>query len=88
MSNYISYQPQNITVTIGFILLILSQVIHILFINDKYIHKIVFILSYIILIIGIILERNKINIVNFSAKIIVIILVSIGMYKDYIINNK
>ena len=87
MRNYISYQPQNITVIIGFILLILSQVIHILFINDKYIHKIVFILSYIILIIGIILERNKINIVNFSAKIIVIILVSIGMYKDYLINK-
>lgn len=87
MNNYISYQPQDITITIGFILLILSQVIHILFINDKYIHKIVFILSYITLIIGIILERNKINIVNFTAKIIVIILVSIGMYKDYLINK-
>jgi len=88
MNNYISYQPQDITITIGFILLILSQVIHILFINDKYIHKIVFILSYITLIIGIILERNKINIVNFTAKIIVIILVTIGMYIDYnIINN-
>ena len=87
MNNYISYQPQDITITIGFILLILSQVIHILFTNDKYIHKIVFILSYITLIIGIILERNKINIVNFTAKIIVIILVSIGMYKDYLINK-
>lgn len=87
MNNYISYQQQDITITIGFILLILSQVIHILFTNDKYIHKIVFILSYITLIIGIILERNKINIVNFTAKIIVIILVSIGMYKDYLINK-
>lgn len=87
MNNYISYQQQDITITIGFILLILSQVIHILFTNDKYIHKIVFILSYITLIIGIILERNKINIVNFTAKIIVIILVSIGMFKDYFTNK-
>lgn len=85
MNKYISYESQDITITIGFILLILSQLVHVMFKDDKYIYKILFILSYITLIIGIILERNKINIINFISKIIVIVLVTIGMYID--INN-
>jgi hypothetical protein len=85
MNKYISYESQDITITIGFILLILSQLAHVMFKDDKYIYKIIFILSYITLIIGIILERNKIHIINFISKIIVIVLVTIGMYID--INN-
>jgi len=85
MNKYISYESQDITITIGFILLILSQLTHVMFKDDKYIYKIIFILSYITLIIGIILERNKIHIINFISKIIVIVLLIIGMYID--INN-
>jgi hypothetical protein len=85
MNKYISYESQDITITIGFILLILSQLAHVMFKDDKYIYKIIFILSYITLIIGIILERNKIHIINFISKIIVIVLVTISMYID--INN-
>lgn len=83
MNKYISYQSQDITITLGFILLVISELIHLVYKQDIYIHKIIYIISYITIIIGIILERNKINIINFISKIIVIILITIGMYIDY-----
>lgn len=94
MKNYfdkfISYESKHILIIIGSILLILAQLIHLVYKEYIFIFQILFIISYITLIIGIIVEQKKINIVTLINKVIIIGLVSLGIYYDYnkLNNNK
>jgi len=88
LDNYISYKSQHILITIGSILLILAHFIHLVYRKDILVFQILFIISHIILIIGIIFENKKINIINLINKVMIIILVSLGIYYDYkLLNN-
>jgi hypothetical protein len=94
MKNYfdkfISYESKHILIIIGSILLILANLIHLVYKEYIIIFQILFIISYITLIIGIIVEQKKINIVTLINKVIIIGLVSLGIYYDYnkLNNNK
>ena len=94
MKNYfdkfISYESKHILIIIGSILLILAHLIHLVYKEYIVIFQILFIISYITLIIGIIVEQKKINIVTLINKLIIICLVSLGIYYDYnkLNNNK
>lgn len=94
MKNYfdkfISYESKHILIIIGSILLILAHLIHLVYKEYIVIFQILFIISYITLIIGIIVEQKKINIVTLINKVIIIGLVSLGIYYDYnkLNNNK
>ena len=94
MKNYfdkfISYESKHILIIIGSILLILAHLIHLVYKEYIVIFQILFIISYISLIIGIIVEQKKINIVTLINKVIIIGLVSLGIYYDYnkLNNNK
>ena len=94
MKNYfdkfISYESKHILIIIGLILLILANLIHLVYKKYIVIFQILFIISYITLIIGIIVEQKKINIVILITKVIIIGLVSLGIYYDYnkLNNNK
>jgi hypothetical protein len=83
LDNYISYKSQHILITLGLILLILAHFIHLVYKKDIFIFQILFIISYIILIIGIVIENKKINIMTLINKVMIIILVSLGIYYDY-----
>lgn len=87
MKNYfdkfISYKSKHILIIIGSILLILAHLIHLVYREDILVFQILFILSYIILIIGIIIEEKKINIVILINKLMIIGLISLGIYYDY-----
>jgi len=94
MKNYfdkfISYESKHILIIIGSILLILAHLIHLVYKEYIVVFQILFIISYITLIIGIIVEQKKINIVTLINKVIIIGLVSLGIYYDYnkLNNNK
>ena len=94
MKNYfdkfISYESRHILIIIGSILLILAHLIHLVYKEYIVVFQILFIISYITLIIGIIVEQKKINIVTLINKVIIIGLVSLGIYYDYnkLNNNK
>jgi hypothetical protein len=87
MKNYfdkfISYESKHILITIGSILLILAHLIHLVYREDIVVFQILFIIAYILLIIGIIIEQKKINIVILINKLMIIGLVSLGIYYDY-----
>lgn len=83
LDNYISYESQHILITLGLILLILAHFIHLVYKKDILVFQILFIISNIILIIGIIIENKKINIITLINKVMIIILVSLGIYYDY-----
>jgi len=90
LDKFISYKSQHILIIIGSILLVLAHLIHLVYKKKRLLFKIIFIISYIVLIIGIILENSKINILTLISKIIIIILVTLGIYYDYnkLITNK
>jgi intracellular septation protein A len=83
LDNYIRYKSQHIFITLGLILLILAHFIHLVYKKDIFVFQILFIISYIILIIGIVIEKKKINIMTLINKVMIIILVSLGIYYDY-----
>lgn len=87
MKNYfdkfISYESKHTLIIIGSILLILAHLIHLVYREDIVIFQILFILAYILLIIGIIIEQKKINILILINKLMIIGLVSLGIYYDY-----
>ena len=89
LDNYINYKSQHILLTIGFILLTFAHFIHLVYKKDIFVYQILFIISYIMLIIGIIIENKKINIITLISKVMIIFLVSLGIYYDYnnLINN-
>ena len=88
LDNYISYKSQHILTTLGLILLILAHFIHLVYKKDVLVFQILFIISNIILIIGIVIEKKKIHIMTLINKVMIIILVSLGIYYDYnILNN-
>lgn len=87
MKNYfdkfISYESKHILIIIGSILLILANLIHLVYKEYIIIFQILFIISYITLIIGIIVEQKKINMVTLINKVTIIGLVSLGIYYNH-----
>ncbi len=83
LDKFISYKSHHILITIGLILLILAHFIHLVYRKDVLVFQILFIISYIMLIIGIIIENKKINIITLINKVMIIFLVSLGIYYDY-----
>jgi hypothetical protein len=87
---FISYESNHILIIIGSILLIFAHLIHLVYKKDILIYQLLFIISYIMLIIGIIIEKKKINIITLINKLMIIFLVSLSIYYDYksLNNNK
>ena len=83
MFKVIGFEKRNIILTLAFILLVLAHLIHIF--DNKYTHlfQMIFLISYIFFIYGTIIENKKINIINILSRIIIMILVSLGMFLDY-----
>ena len=76
-------KKKNIILTLAFILLVLAHLIHIFDNKYTYLFQMIFLISYIFFIYGTIIENKKINIINILSRIIIMILVSLGMFLDY-----
>jgi len=64
-------------------LLIISHVIHLAYDKDRFIFQIIFIIAYMLFIIGEIIENKKISIIMLITKISIIMLITIGIYLDF-----
>lgn len=83
MFKVIGFEKTNIILTLAFILLILANLIHIFDNKHSYLFQIILLISYIFFIYGTIIQNKKINIINILSRIIIMILVSLGMFLDY-----
>lgn len=83
MFKVIGFEKRNIILTLAFILLVLAHLIHIFDNKYTYLFQMIFLISYIFFIYGTIIENKKINIINILSRIIIMILVSLGMFLDY-----
>ena len=82
INKYVSFEKNHIIILIASFILVTAHIIHI-YIHKRFIFQILFIISYVLFVIGIIKERKKINIVTLINKVLIILLVMIGMYLDY-----
>lgn len=83
MFKVIGFEKTNIILTLAFILLILANLIHIFDNKHSHLFQIILLISYIFFIYGTIIQNKKINIINILSRIIIMILVSLGMFLDY-----
>ena len=83
MFKVIGFEKTNIILTLAFILLILANLIHIFDNKHSYLFQIILLISYIFFIYGTIIQNKKIHIINILSRIIIMILVSLGMFLDY-----
>lgn len=83
LNKYISFEKHNIIIILSLFLLIIAHIIHLVYEKDRFVFQIIFIIAYMLFIIGEIIENNKINIFVLINKISIILIITFGLYLDY-----